>query len=206
VDTNAERSIETNQSLLQFKDLNKTFLTYFFSEVRSKFQIDYISTSLKDLVNWRNYIISPFTEEFVFRSCMIPLVCPFLGTFNSMMVTPLFFGLAHLHNIIEGYVVSKLPLDVLIGQHLFQFSYTYLFGIYATYLFIRTGSFFGPFASHILCNYMGFPNINDLVNEFNGWQKAIIILFYAIGFFSFSCLIIYATVPDFFNNTVFMTF
>ena len=129
--------MDINQSLLHFKELNKTFVTYFFSEVKSKFQSDCISTNLISLVNWRNYIISPFTEEFVFRSCMIPLVYPFLGTFNSMMVTPLFFGLAHLHHIIEGYVVNKLPLDVLIGQHLFQFSYTYLFVklfFYAMYL------------------------------------------------------------------------
>ncbi len=196
--------MDRNQSLLHFREINKTFTCYFSNEIRSKFQLDYLSNNLKDLVNWRNYIICPFTEEFVFRGCMIPLVYPFLGSFNSMMVTPLFFGLAHLHHIVEGHVVNRIPLDTLIGQHLFQFSYTYLFGIYANYLFIKTGSFFGPFAGHIFCNYMGFPNINDLINEFDRRQKAIIIIFYAFGFYLFFNIIIYVNERNLFNNSVFV--
>lgn len=152
----------------------------------------------------RNYLVSPLTEEFVFRSCMIPLVYHILGGFYSMLVTPLFFGVAHLHHIIEGYFVTRLPLDILIAQHLFQFSYTYLFGIYSSYLFMRTGSFFASFASHVFCNFMGFPNINDLLNEFERKAMIAIIVAYVIGFVGFFCVLDFVTQPSCYGNDLFV--
>jgi len=37
----------------------------------------------------------------------------------------------------------------------FQLSYTTLFGWYASYLFLRTGSVIPPLLSHVFCNIMG---------------------------------------------------
>lgn len=182
-----------------------TFGQYFLTDLRSRLEFAYILECSKDLVIWRDYLVSPLTEEFVFRSCMIPLVFPFIGEFNCVMVIPLFFGIAHLHHIIEGFVVNKLPLEVLIGQHLFQFSYTYLFGVYSTFLFIRTGSFYASFVSHVLCNYMGFPNINELMHEFEKKAKYFILVFYFVGFLSFFGLINFLTVPVLYGNTVFVS-
>jgi len=34
----------------------------------------------------------PFTEEFVFRACMLPVLVPSLGENLSLLLCPLFFG------------------------------------------------------------------------------------------------------------------
>jgi len=34
----------------------------------------------------------PFTEEFVFRACMLPVLVPSLGENWSLFLCPLFFG------------------------------------------------------------------------------------------------------------------
>lgn len=41
----------------------------------------------------------------------------------------------------------------------FQLAYTSLFGFYASYLFLRTGSILPPITAHIFCNIMGIPMI-----------------------------------------------
>ena len=59
--------------------------------------------AISSLDTWRNFIVGPFTEEFVFRSCMLPLLVNKLSFAQAVFITPLFSGLAHLHHIVEGY-------------------------------------------------------------------------------------------------------
>ena len=35
---------------------------------------------------------APFSEEFIFRACMLPLLVPCFGTSLSVFLCPLFFG------------------------------------------------------------------------------------------------------------------
>jgi prenyl protein peptidase len=42
-------------------------------------------------------------------------------------------------------------------RSLLQFTYTTLFGGYATFLFLRTGSLLSVILVHAFCNWMGFP-------------------------------------------------
>lgn len=159
---------------------------------------------LKNLFFWRNYLVSPFTEEFVFRSCMLPLLVSSRFSLGSCIcITPLFFGLAHLHHIIEGYKLATQPLKRLVMQHLFQFLYTYIFGLYSSYLFLRTGNMMASFFSHAFCNLMGFPNINELLNEFDGRTRNRLIGAYVAGFVVFFFLVAPLTSPALFNNTTF---
>jgi len=41
----------------------------------------------------------------------------------------------------------------------FQLSFTTLFGSYASYLFLRTGSVLPPIIVHAFCNWMGLPPV-----------------------------------------------
>lgn len=43
-------------------------------------------------------------------------------------------------------------------QAALQATYTAVFGWYASFLFLRTGSLLGPTLSHALCNVYGLPN------------------------------------------------
>jgi len=155
---------------------------------------------LKDLTFWRNYIVSPFTEEFVFRSCMLPLLVNHFGFGYSCMIAPLFFGIAHLHHIIEGYCLNTDPIGFLLIQHLFQFTYTYVFGLYSSYLFLRTGHLIPSFVSHSFCNFMGVPNLAQLLNVFSLKFRMIISFFYVFGLIMFFYFITSFTQPYLFEN------
>lgn len=103
----------------------------------------------------------PITEECLFRSAAVPLL---LLAGHSMMSTvflsPLVFGLAHLHHFYEFRVNHpRVPVTAAIARSVVQFSYTYLFGIYATFIFLRTGSLPAVTIVHAFCNSMGLPRV-----------------------------------------------
>lgn len=152
----------------------------------------------------RNLIIAPISEEVIFRACIIaPLLSSsshrITGTTTTTTkkvlrptqvcwISPLFFGLAHLHHFYEQY--RKLPimertkdaiLKLTIGV-LFQFLYTTLFGAYASHVFIRTGSLFSVILVHIFCNYMGLPEVG-FVSPASGLYcyRWLLICMYSIG-------------------------
>lgn len=164
---------------------------------------------MSNLVFLRNYLISPFTEEFVFRSCMLPLLVPRLGTHTSILVTPLFFGLAHLHHIVEGLMTNSGSFGHLLAQHLFQFAYTYVFGLFSSYLFVRTGCLAPSFLSHALCNFMGFPHIDELFNRSSSlttFTRLAILACYVAGFVLFFRLLQPLTQPILFDNHIYLKF
>jgi len=152
---------------------------------------------------WRNYIVGPFTEEFVFRSCMLPLLVNKLSFAQAVFITPLFFGLAHLHHIVEGYKMNHSPLKHLILLHTFQFSYTYLFGAYSSFLFLRTGQLFASFLCHSFCNLMGLPRFNELVSEIGDIYYKLIGFAYVLGLLLFILLLFPLTSPDWFDNKIY---
>lgn len=53
----------------------------------------------------------------------------------------------------------------------FQFVYTTIFGWYASYLFLRTGSLIPPILCHSFCNIMGFPDFSGISHR-SSTQKA----------------------------------
>ncbi|KAH9480072.1 CAAX prenyl protease 2 [Psilocybe cubensis] len=111
----------------------------------------------------RNYWIGPITEEVVFRACILA-VYHMSGASNMRMIfwSPLLFGLAHVHHAIDTFYAKGGDWDaakVALFGTLFQLSYTSLFGFYASFLFLRTGSILPPITAHIFCNVMGIPMI-----------------------------------------------
>ncbi|GAA5958830.1 hypothetical protein JCM21900_003941 [Sporobolomyces salmonicolor] len=109
----------------------------------------------------RTYVVAPLTEELTFRSCIVAV--SYLGGWSAkwmVFLGPLWFGLAHVHHAWETYLArgrTKQGLIQGVAQSIFQFLYTTLFGWYATFLFLRTGSLIPPFLAHSFCNAMGLP-------------------------------------------------
>ena len=120
----------------------------------------------------RNLAIAPVAEEVIFRACIIPPLLasnsntdePFSPT-ETVWIGPLFFGVAHLHHFYEQYrqipteqrsrnVVYQLFLGLLV-----QLAYTTLFGAYVSHVFVRTASLSSVTLAHVICNYMGLPEI-----------------------------------------------
>jgi len=117
----------------------------------------WIQAAVADVMVWRNYVVAPFTEELVFRACMIPLLlCGGFKMSTIIFLSPVFFSLAHLNHLFElhqqgcNFMRSLLIVGVQLG-------YTVIFGWYAAFLFIRTGNLLCPIVAHVFCNMMGLP-------------------------------------------------
>ncbi|KAI1203184.1 CaaX protease [Nemania serpens] len=114
-----------------------------------------------DWVRWRNIIAGPFTEEVLFRSASVPLMLlARTSVARTVFLSPVIFGLAHVHHFYEFRLTHPHePVATGLLRSLLQLAYTSLFGAYATFLFLRTGSLLAIFAVHAFCNVMGLPRL-----------------------------------------------
>lgn len=118
-----------------------------------------IRSTLSSSQGYRNYIAGPITEELLFRSSIIPLhLLSHTSATRIVFLTPLYFGIAHLHHFYEfhlshPYTAIKLAL----ARSIFQFAYTTIFGWYAAFIYLRSGNLYAVFIIHAFCNCMGLP-------------------------------------------------
>lgn len=79
---------------------------------------------------------------------------------QTIFLSPLVFGLAHVHHFYEFRITHRgVPATAALLRSAFQLGYTSLFGAYATFVYLRTGSLLAVFAVHVLCNCMGLPRV-----------------------------------------------
>ncbi|KAI0911942.1 CaaX protease [Ustulina deusta] len=118
-------------------------------------------SDLREWIRWRNIIAGPFTEEVLFRSASVPLMLVAeTSVTRTIFLSPVIFGLAHFHHFYEFRVTfPHEPIVTGLLRSLLQFTYTSLFGAYATFLFLRTGSLLAIFIVHAFCNTMGLPRL-----------------------------------------------
>lgn len=137
-----------------YRSIREQFLRQYSQEVR--------------LIFLRNLIMAPITEEICFRALMIPFLLSaycnhaISSQWHPIHVTllaPIFFGLAHVHHFLEKLRNGVSVTTALLITTL-QLSYTYIFGVIAGILFIRTGNITSPIVSHMICNYMGLPDLS----------------------------------------------
>lgn len=136
--------------------------------------------------NIRNYVVAPWTEEVIFRGCMVPplLACG-MSPLQVSLVAPLFFGIAHIHHAMlrlsKGERVSSVMLVTT-----FQFLYTSLFGSYASYAYIRTGSVLAVTVGHAYCNWMGLPDVSFVQAHHPMYRYRLVLLVsFLLGVFAF---------------------
>ncbi|KAG7382386.1 CAAX prenyl protease [Phytophthora boehmeriae] len=161
----------------------------------------YYSITHDRLPSLRTYVLGPLTEEFVFRSCMVPLlVCAEFTVKQIVLGSPLMFGAAHLHHFMEYVRHGRSPKEAALTVG-FQLIYTSLFGAYATFIFLRTGHFVSIFLVHMFCNVMGFPDLS-FFNPENGLHPYRIVLLgaYLIGIYGFSRLLMPLTEPAIYSS------
>lgn len=162
------------------------------------------STNWKDLLTdlrcWRNYIVAPFSEELVFRGCMLPILLPAFGPLVSILLAPTFFGIAHVHHAWEKYYRDRYPIGPVIVSTLFQASYTSIFGGLSSWLFLRTGHLTSVVVSHAFCNMMGFPDFEGALSH---KRRSSICLAYILGLIMFFYLANTLTAPTLYVNTLY---
>lgn len=148
-----------------------------------------ISEVLSDSILFRNYIAvsqyqsidpayaehiqGPVTEEIIFRSLIIPLhLFAKMSPTKVVFITPLYFGVAHIHHFYEFKLTHpQVPVVPALARTLFQFAYTSLFGFFASFLFLRTGSLPAAILAHSFCNLMGLPRFWGRLERHDAAQK-----------------------------------
>ena len=148
----------TNQSTASIHNNEKTLSSFISHRIMQSIRRPFLNP-------WqagRDLFVAPLAEEIIFRVCIIP---PFahsgtmrMGTAAICWLTPLFFGLAHVHHAATKLKSGGQWKGVLLGT-LFQMTYTMLFGAYASYCFVKLGSLTGIVLVHSFCNFMGLPNL-----------------------------------------------
>ncbi|KAL9112679.1 MAG: hypothetical protein Q9227_002982 [Pyrenula ochraceoflavens] len=110
-------------------------------------------------IGWRNFVAGPITEEVLFRSAIIPLhILAKLSPTRIVFASPLYFGIAHIHHFYEFKLTHPhVPTPPALIRSLFQFAYTTIFGWYAAFLYLRTGSLPAVILVHSFCNWCGLP-------------------------------------------------
>lgn len=158
----------------------------------------YWLSNLTNLIWIRNHIVAPFSEEFTYRSCMMPLLLQCLPPLTAVFVNPLLFGVAHFHHMQE-----RMKFGMEFGTALkiacFQFTYTSIFGAYSAYIFYRTGHFISVFIVHAFCNHMGFPDIME-VTTYKKSKKIVICSIFVVGFVIWCYLLKPLTEPTWYYN------
>lgn len=107
------------------------------------------------LITLRNLVFGPLFEEIVFRGNMIPLLHSKLEVY---LLPSIVFGFSHIHHGIHGYITGDLSLMDSIYSSIFQFTYTFIFGIISTWYFLKTESIVCVIVLHSVCNYFGVPD------------------------------------------------
>ncbi|KAG9239398.1 hypothetical protein BJ875DRAFT_522821 [Amylocarpus encephaloides] len=115
--------------------------------------------TLNGWIGYRNIVAGPVTEEILFRSASVPLLLlAHTSNKTTIFLTPIIFGLAHVHHFYEFRVTHPhTPVLAALLRSLLQFSYTTLFGGYATFLYLRTGSLLSVILVHAFCNWQELP-------------------------------------------------
>ncbi|KAL1617282.1 CAAX prenyl protease [Neofusicoccum ribis] len=119
----------------------------------------HVNETLSSWIGWRNFVVGPTTEELIWRSLMIPLhLSAHVSPTTAVFVTPLYFGIAHVHHFYEFRITHPhTPVIAGVARSLFQFTYTSLFGFFASFVFVRTASLPAVIIAHAFCNWMGLP-------------------------------------------------
>lgn len=127
----------------------------------------YIVETFSSWTGWRNLVAGPVTEEIVFRSLLVPLHLLAKTTSKKIVfTTPLYFGIAHMHHLYEFRLTHpEVPFLPAVVRTVIQFTYTSLFGFFATFVYLRTGSVYTAIAAHMFCNWMGLPRFWGRVGE-----------------------------------------
>ncbi|RXW15810.1 hypothetical protein EST38_g10045 [Candolleomyces aberdarensis] len=140
------------------------------------------------LIGLRTFVAGPFTEEIVFRACVLAVYHLSNSKVTRMIfLSPLTFGLAHIHHAWDTYNRygrTRAALRRALITSLFQLFYTTLFGFHTAYIYLRTGSILPTLTAHVFCNIMGFPDIQWEMERFPHRRRAIIFA-YVLGIVGF---------------------
>ncbi|XP_027887402.1 CAAX prenyl protease 2-like [Xiphophorus couchianus] len=164
----------------------------FSGELHSALDVQSWRMCVQDAAWLRNQVVAPVMEELVFRGAMLPMLVPCTGATAVIFIAPLFFGVAHLHHIIEQLQLGKDNVRAIFLGAGIQFLYTTVFGVFAAFIFLRTGHIVGPVLCHSFCNSQGLPDIGSALSS---PQRSAVLICYLTGVLLFLVMLFPFTDP-----------
>lgn len=156
---------------------------------------NYLKRAYLSFDTFKALIIGPLTEEMIYRSFACSLwESAGISYLKTIFLLPFLFGVSHLNKVFLTKSISTVkPKDFV--PYLGMLGFTTLFGWWATFVWLRTHSFFTCAFIHCFCNYMQFPDFGEALEWPNPVQKIFLYLGYLIGliYFFFSIGLIQTT-------------
>lgn len=140
--------------------------TYTLNELKNEF-----ITELGYETFWRDYLIAPLSEEFVFRGVIIALLSSSINnSFIILIISSVIFSAAHTHH----YFLQGIQQTLYSKSALFSILIiTMIFGLYSGTLFIKSNCLISSISCHIFCNAMGAPDLVTLRQRKKWWYPTI---------------------------------
>ncbi|XP_062262435.1 CAAX prenyl protease 2-like isoform X2 [Platichthys flesus] len=145
-------------------------------ELHSAFDVQSWRSCVGDAVWLRDQVVAPVTEELVFRGAMLPMLVPCAGPTGAIFTAPLFFGVAHLHHVIEQRRLHKESMSVIL---------------------LVAGHVVGAVVCHSFCNSQGLPDIGSALRH---PQRSALLFSYLMGVLLFVVLLFPLTDPFFYGT------
>lgn len=160
----------------------------FFSSSDPRHLVQELSRQLNTLEGLRDLVVGPLTEEIIYTSVIIVTLYQVrdISTKTLIFLPPLFFSFAHFHHAYELFT-KKTPVHIIGAVIAFQLFYTFLFGIFTNFVFLRTNNLWSCFFVHSFCNFMGVPKFTVSTTKFAYWNIVyhILLVVGSFGFYRF---------------------
>lgn len=131
--------------------------------------------------SWRQLPTAALSVSTITRGCLT--LTPRSPPSAVLHPTPTHAAAAHLHNAFDlvrhqGYSPARAA-----AASAFTAGFTYVFGLLAVALLLRTGSLGAPVAAHVFCNVYGLPDFAGMAAHRRGWTLLGVTAAGVVGFF-----------------------
>jgi len=175
---------------------------YYHSDFKNYFKTKFYLLKYDESYRWqsiRNLLFAPIIEEYYFRFCLLTILeCsnPPFSFSMRLFLSPFFFGICHIHHLIQLIYYHQLPVTVAIIQTLLQLIYTTLFGGFVAFIYLKSKCLISCILIHMFCNWMGVPDVSELFQrrQMTKFNQAICRIVYCIGIAMFTLSIYYHNV------------
>ncbi|VDD94519.1 unnamed protein product [Enterobius vermicularis] len=174
--------------------LGNWVMLWYDGQIEAYFDFTEWRISFTSLPWFRDNVMAPITEELAFRACAASLIREVFSPLFTIAVAPLPFSLSHFHHVFDD---AKKGSDIwsAMRRRAFQALYSYVFGCYATFLFVRTENIISAIVSHSICNGMGLPMFNYIEQYQSRLTRVVLWSSHITGFCIFLLLLMPLTEP-----------
>lgn len=113
-----------------------------------------------NIILLRDYLLAPLTEEINYRFILLKLLCPCFSKLNSCLISSFLFGFSHFHH----YVLDTSKERTLFSTCC-QFTFTFLFGMFASSMYLKSGYIITPIVLHAICNFLCLPDFETIIQN-----------------------------------------